>query len=66
MDVEYHDDTHGYVRQEDLEIPGTAVAPVQFRIALLVPAHRTFRHWVTVVTTAVDGEKTLLGIAWPD
>lgn len=52
---------------------GTAVASAQSRSALLDPAHRTFRHQVSVVATngriaqrtAVAGEKTSRRLAPP-
>jgi hypothetical protein len=70
VDILYNDEANGYKREERLEIPGTATAPVQLRIALLNPDLKTFRHRLTIVTTdgrliqgpPVDGEETLIGV----
>ncbi|MFJ8536819.1 hypothetical protein [Streptomyces sp. NPDC093591] len=70
LDVDYQDPANSYTRHERLEIPGTATAPVPLHIALLNPAHRSFRHRVTLVMTdgsikqaaPVDGEETLIPI----
>ncbi|GAV39880.1 hypothetical protein [Streptomyces acidiscabies] len=70
LDVEYHDPANSYDRTERIDIPGTATDPVTLRVALLDPAHRSFRHRVTVVTAdgrlvqhaPVEGEETIIGI----
>jgi hypothetical protein len=70
VDILYADPANGYRREERLDIPGTATEPVPFRIALLDPTRRAYRHRVTLVTAAgqliqqapVDGEETLIGV----
>ena len=70
VDVTYEDPANNYRREERLEIPGNATAPVPLRIGLLDPARRTFRHRITIVTIdgrliqgpPIDGEETLLGV----
>jgi hypothetical protein len=70
VDVTYEDAANNYRREERLEIPGNATAPVPLRIGLLNPALRTFRHRITIVTIdgrliqgpPIDGAETLLGV----
>ncbi len=70
VEVDYRDPDNAYERKERLEIPGTAVDEVPFRIALIDPTKRKFRYQVTFVETtgivqkpAVETDQTIISLS---
>jgi len=71
LDLEYHDETNNYHREERLTFTPQQVDPVRFAIALMDAAQRTFRYQLTLVGTdnklhrgaPVDTTETLIAVS---